>query len=498
MLDKVEIEKKSKNITKEDCKAEIDALKEQLVALEQRIRNEKLPVLVLFEGWGASGKGMVIGKTINCLDPRSFKVHSIVPSDEREKRMPFMWRFWNVIPEKGKLCILDRSWYQEIVPICVEEKHPEEELLEKMDKFNTFERQLFDDGYAIIKIFLHIGRDEQKKRFEKLSEKKSTKWRVKESDLKRNKKYDSYFVEYDKMLEYTNTAYAPWTVIDAENKNATVAAVFRTLIDEITKRLDNQKASFTKQELKREYSILRNLSLAQIDLNKTIEKAEYKKEIKIQQKRLARLHGLLYEKKIPVVICFEGWDAAGKGGTIRRIAAGLDPRGYEAVPVSAPEPHELNRHYLWRFWQHLPKTGHIAIFDRTWYGRVLVERIEGYTSENRWKKAFNEINEFENELSESGVLVLKFWIHIDKDEQLKRFNQRMNTPEKRWKITDEDWRNRDKWEAYELAANQMFSQTSTDFAPWHIIENNCKEYGRIQALKTVNDSIEKWIEIHSK
>lgn len=200
--------------------------------------------------------------------------------------------------------------------------------------------------------------------------------------------------------------------------------------------------------------------------------------------------------KIPVVMAFEGWDAAGKGGTICRIASALDPRGFEAVPISAPQPYELNRHYLWRFWQELPKSGHITIFDRTWYGRVLVERIEGLTPEKRWREAYQEINEFENELYDEGMLVLKFWLQIDKDEQLKRFNDRMNTPEKRWKITDEDWRNREKWDAYSEAVNEMLQKTSTDFAPWHIIENNDKRFGRIRTLNVINNAIEAWIERH--
>lgn len=500
MLDRI-IQKEIPLADKDAYKAQASTLKAQLSALEQEIKAKKLPVIIVFEGWGASGKGYVISKTINCLDPRSYKVYSTVKANEAEQRLPMMHRFWNIIPEKGKLCILDRSWYQEIVPACVEEKLTEEETVDRMNTANVFERQLADDGYLIIKIFLQIGREEQKRRFKKLLDSKSTNWRVTDLDLKRNRNYEKYFVQYDKMLEYTNTDYAPWVVINSDNKYRTVCEVFKTIIAAVNDRILSRPLSIgeePKRKVPKEiFTMATKAPLSLIKLDKTLSEDIYAQELKTQQKRLSKLHQKLYARKLPVVICFEGWDAAGKGGTIRRIASALDPRGFEAVPVAAPAPYELNRHYLWRFWQHMPKSGHIVIFDRTWYGRVMVERLEELTEEKRWRAAYQEINEFENNLFESGILVLKFWLHIDKDEQLRRFNDRMNTPEKRWKITDEDWRNRDKWDQYEVAVNEMLQKTSTDFAPWHIIENNDKKYGRIRTLNIVNDTIEMWIEKHS-
>ena len=487
-------------VDKAACKAETAVWKEQLSILGQKIKEANLPVIIVLEGWGASGKGYVIGKTIGCLDPRSYSVYSTVEATAEEKRLPLMSRFWRIIPEKGQLAILDRSWYQEIVPAAVEEDLNEEESLERLDKANLFERQLTDDGYLIIKLFLHISQEEQKKRFKKLLENEDTNWRVTDLDLKRNRKYDKYFVRYEKMLDYTNTVWAPWTVIDAENKHETVNSVFKTVVAAISDRIDGKPVAFgeeNKRLPKREtFFMSQKPPLELIGLDKTISEEVYREELKRQQKRLAKLHSRLYMHKIPVVLAFEGWDAAGKGGTIRRVAAALDPRGFEAVPVSAPKPYELNRHYLWRFWQELPKSGHITIFDRTWYGRVLVERVEGLTPEKRWREAYCEINEFEHQLYEEGMLVLKFWLHIDKDEQLRRFEDRMNTPEKRWKITDEDWRNREKWDAYSEAVNEMLQKTSTDFAPWHIIENNDKRFGRIRTLNIINNAVEAWIERH--
>ena len=223
----------------------------------------------------------------------------------------------------------------------------------------------------------------------------------------------------------------------------------------------------------------------------TVVQAFYEKELEELQARLADLHNRIYQKKIPVIITYEGWDAAGKGGNIKRLTAALDPRGFEVHPIASPEPREKNRHYLWRFWNRLPKDGHIAIFDRTWYGRVMVERLEGFCSENDWQRAYNEINEFEKELCDWGAVLVKFWVHIDKDTQLARFTDRQNTPEKQWKITDEDWRNREKWDAYEVAVDEMIQKTSTVFAPWHILESNDKHYARLKALKTVIEEIEK-------
>ena len=234
--------------------------------------------------------------------------------------------------------------------------------------------------------------------------------------------------------------------------------------------------------------------LSEVPLDKEIETDEYRKELKELQNRLGELHNRLYRKKVPVIIAYEGWDAAGKGGNIKRIAGALDPRGYEVHPIASPEPHEKARHYLWRFWTRLPKTGHIAIFDRTWYGRVLVERVEGFATEEEWKRAYQEINDMEAHLVKSGTIVLKFWMHIDKDEQEKRFKQRMETPEKQWKITDEDWRNRDKWDDYEKAVDEMMLRTSTTEAPWHIIEANSKLYARIKVLEIVVEALEKRLE----
>ena len=234
--------------------------------------------------------------------------------------------------------------------------------------------------------------------------------------------------------------------------------------------------------------------ICEVPLDKTMGEKEYREELHILQDKLGRLHNRLYRKQVPVIIVYEGWDAAGKGGNIKRVAGALDPRGYEVLPIASPEPHEKARHYLWRFWKRLPKTGHIAIFDRSWYGRVMVERLEGFCSDNDWQRAYNEMNEFEKELAEWGAVIIKFWVHIDKDTQLARFEERQRTPEKQWKITEEDWRNREKWDAYETAVNEMIQKTSTVYAPWHLLESVDKKYARIKALRIIVKELERVLE----
>ena len=341
-----------------------------------------------------------------------------------------------------------------------------------------------------MKFFFQFSKKEQKKRLRTLQADKNTRWRVSESDLHQNKHYDEYLDMYDKYLEDTNRSAAPWYIIDAKDSKWAELQVLRFLNQGIETALKNHALAAPIRQ--NPFPLNRTPLLSEITLaDKVISDQEYKKELDRLQKKLHTLHNELYRRKIPVIIAYEGWDAAGKGGNIKRITAALDPRGFEVLPIASPEPHEKARHFLWRFWTRLPKDGHIAIFDRTWYGRVMVERLEGFCSENDWQRAYNEINEFEKELAEWGAVVIKFWVQIDNATQLARFTDRQNTPEKQWKITDEDWRNREKWDLYEEATNEMLQKTNTTFAPWYILESNDKKYARIKALRIVVDSLKK-------
>lgn len=462
----------------------------KLSKTQQTLREKKLPVIILVDGLSAAGKGTLITEVIKLLDPRFFKVYSIRPRTEEEKRYPMMKRYWDILPEYGKIAVLDRSWYKELVSIRQDDNCDEKEYLTAIKNVVTFERQLTDDGYLIIKLFLHISQKEQKRRLEKLDKDPDNSWRVDKDDFKKNKNYDKFYRIYDEMLELTSKPYCPWNVINADAKVNTRAAALTVINEVIEKALENPPCNCPEPNDKFTYEKVPKLSET-LKTPKALTREEYDAKLKACRKELSSLHSILYKKKIPAIFLFEGWDAAGKGGAIKRVSYALDPRGYEAVPVAAPTPDEKNRHYLWRFWRSLPKSGHIAIFDRSWYGRVMVERLENFTPENRWQAAYREINEFERELTHEGFIILKFWINIDKDEQLKRFNERMNTPEKRWKITDEDWRNREKWDAYEIAIDEMTEKTSTKDAPWHIIEGNDKHYARISVMETIIDALKK-------
>lgn len=474
----------------EELSRRLEQARIQLAARQLAIKEKHLPVLVILEGWGAAGKGSVLGRVIRNMDPRFFKVDVGKEPSEEELRRPFLYRHFIKIPEAGKFAFLVGSWMKEITRGYVQGELDEKAYKNRLVSVQRFERQLTDNGYLVLKLFFHIGEKEQKKRLEELSENKSTKWRVTDADLDQNRNYKKWENVYDEYMEQTNQSSAPWYIIDSRSKKWAELQMLELMVQAIDTALMNPSRAVPLLQNRFPLEAIPQLSAISLQ-DKVLEEAQYREELKVCQKRLGELHNELYRKKIPVVIAYEGWDAAGKGGNIKRVAAALDPRGYEVHPIASPEPHEKARHYLWRFWTRLPKEGHIAIFDRTWYGRVMVERLEGFCSENDWQRAYNEINEFEKELADWGAVIVKFWVQIDKDTQLERFTLRQNTPEKQWKITDEDWRNREKWDAYEEAVNEMLQKTNTVYAPWCVLESNSKQYARIKALKTVIAAIEK-------
>ena len=491
MLDKIDLKKK---ISKEEFKELKEQLETRIGLAQRECKALGIPVIILFEGWGASGKGTLINRLIRPLDPRGFKVFTVQEPNEDEAMHPFMWRFWDKTPASGRIHIFDRSWY-------------ERALLEKKSnagwEINGFEEQLATGGYLIIKIFLHITQKEQAKRFKKLEENKTTAWRVTEADWAQNKNYDAWLADYDKLLIDTDKDYAPWTIVEATDKDYASIKILQTVtvaLEEAAKAkaAARKAAEAAKAEGKKdtsgtspEHKKFQNGVLAGVDLSKSLTREEYKARLKELQEKLAKLHNEMYQYRIPVVLGFEGWDAGGKGGAIKRITEAIDPRGYEVCPTASPNDIERAHHYLWRFWEKVPKYGHMAIFDRTWYGRVMVERLEGFCTEEEWRRAYAEMNQMEKCWTDDGYVVLKFWLQIDKDEQKRRFEDRMNNPEKQWKITDEDWRNRAKWDVYEEAVDEMIVKTSTPKAPWILVSGNDKYYARIQVLSAVVDAIEE-------
>lgn len=474
----------------EEIKQRLKAAEEKLSQQQMKLKEKKLPVLVLIEGWGAAGKGSAIGQIIKNIDPRFFKVFSMpsTPTEE-ERRRPFLYRFFEKIPEAGKFTFLDSGWMDQIMKERLDGTLDDKAYAQRVDSVKRFERGLTDNGYLVLKFFFHISKKEQKRRIDELLEDKDTAWRVSPGDLHQNRHYEECLDAFDRYLDDTNTPSAPWYIIDSKSKKFAELQVMETLCMGIETALHNE--SLAVPLLQNAFPLIKMPKLKDVPLDKTMGEEEYKKELKELQAKLGQLHNRLYRKRVPVIIGYEGWDAAGKGGNIKRLTGALDPRGFEVHPIASPEPHEKARHYLWRFWTRLPKDGHIAIFDRTWYGRVMVERLEGFCSENDWQRAYYEMNEFEQELANWGAVILKFWVQIDKDTQLARFTDRQNTPSKQWKITDEDWRNREKWDLYEQAVDEMLQKTSTTYAPWHILESVDKKYARIKALKIVIEALEK-------
>ena len=496
-------EVKQNDVNKELVSEQIEMYRARLSGLENKIKENKLPVIITIDGWSASGKGSQIAQLIKCLDPRFYKVMSFGKPNEVEKRKPWLWRYACAMPMQGNFLILDRSWYRDTVNAYLYDEISKSEMRRRFDDINVFERQLADDGYLIVKFFLHITEDEQRKRIKKLMSSDYTSWRIDEHDLYNLKKREKFAKYYEEMISKTNTPSGVWNVIGGDDKTGAKLEMIKALVLAVEGKLEAKASASTfvpKNQIPfanvkpEEFKMAAVPKVSEVPLDKTLTDEEYDKKLEKYQDKLFKLQNLCYQKKIPVVICYEGWDAAGKGGNIRRVENALDPRGYEVEPIAAPDKYELARHYLYRFWTRLENDGHFTIFDRTWYGRVMVEPIENITPADRVEQAYQEINEFEKFLMEWGAVVIKFWINIDKDEQLKRFTLRQNTPEKQWKITDEDWRNREKWDVYEKYIDTMIERTSTKAAPWTIIEGNDKKYARIKALKTIIEKIEQKLE----
>jgi len=482
----------SLKLGKDEFKEEINSLGLKLSQMQRTCKDENIPVTIIFEGWSAAGKGSRIRSLIRYLDPRGFEVFTPHKTTEDERFRPYMWRFWQRQPAKGRIHIFDRSWYQ---PLMGGYEKNEIGLADPVYDIKSYEKTLVDNGAVIIKLFLHVTQKEQKKRLSALFCNPETAWRVNKEDLKQNNKYDKALKRFERMLESTDHNAARWTVIEADNSRFADVKVYKTVLAAMETAVEAKlaKKNENDNDVNKDAApqVFRGSSkLSEVDLNQSINQEEYSERLKTAQSELARIHNVMYKQRLPAAMVFEGWDAAGKGGAIIRTVAPLDPRGYKVAPYGAPNDIEKSHHYLWRFWNEVPKAGHLTVFDRSWYGRVMVERVEGFCSASDWKRAFGEINDFEKQLVDSGIVMLKFWLHIDPDEQLKRFELRTNTPEKSWKITDEDWRNRDKWDQYLEAVDEMLFRTSTDHAPWTIVEAVDKPFARIKVIETVKNRLE--------
>ena len=429
MLEKIEQIKMKKS----EAGEELASMQMKLIDIANAAKAAKIPVIITIDGWAAAGKGSQIAKLIKYMDPRFYNVEPIRIPNEQEKRKPWMHRYWMKLPKQGEFLILDGSWFSDTVKSYMHGTIGKDEYKRRIEDINVMERQLHNDGYLIIKLFLHITQKEQKERLEALAADEFTKWRVDEHDFVNNKHYDKRFRRFDKLLEATNTEDASWNIIPANEKLTAQYEIMRI----VTNAIEGAVAAKEKGELYAlpaqfkahkdisapyKFKFVKTKKLASINMDKSLTDEQYRAKLKKYQNRLFELQNMCYQCKIPVVIAYEGWDAGGKGGNIKRVASSLDPRGYEVKPIAAPEPSELARHYLWRFWTRFENDGHFTIFDRTWYGRVMVEPIEKITPQARADMAYREINEFEHQLTDWGAVVIKFWINIDKNARTRRRN----------------------------------------------------------------------------
>jgi polyphosphate:AMP phosphotransferase len=484
----------SERLAKKEFKQVMPGLEIELGTLERRARRAGLQVVLVFEGFDGAGKGTLINRLIHAMDPRGFEVHSLRRLTKPERERPFLWPYAVRIPPRGRIGIFDRGWYRRVLEERVHRKVPKKTWSRAYEMINAFERQLTDDGALLVKFFLHIDKEEQARRLKVLDENPATTWRVKKADWKEHRQYERHVKAMDEVLARTGSEAAPWTVVAAHDQRHARVVLFRTLVEALSRRLSEgapEASSAPEVEAGERGPGTERSRLDEADLGLSLDRGEYGRLLGECQKRIYELQHRLFRKGVPTVLVYQGWDAAGKGGNIRRLTASLDPRGYRVIPVGAPNEVEKAHHYLWRFWRALPRAGHMAIFDRSWYERVLTERVEELTAEPVWRRAYREIREFEAHLVHHGTVLLKFWIHIDPEEQLRRFRERESTPHKQWKITEEDWRNREKWDAYREAVEEMIRRTHRTEAPWHVVPGNSKLHARIFVLEKVVAAMEE-------
>ncbi len=488
MLDNLDL---NLSLDKSSYEEQIETLMRQMRTLQQSCWEQKLPIIIVLEGWAAAGKGNLVKKIINYMDPRGFKVHPILAPTSEEKKYPLLWRFWQKLPPKGAFAFFYHSWFTHLLEDRLFNSVKKSKISPIVSQINAFERQLTDDGVTMIKFWIHLSNKELKSRLKKYANDPLQSWRVRPEDWQQEKNYEQYTNYAEEMIIQTSTGYAPWILIEGDNQRYAQVKVLTQMVASITAALDRKLIQVSVPAIPAQIKLNPGEPdlLGKIDLNLSLSKEEYKEQLLIEQAELRKLQMTIYQQQIPVLILCEGWDAAGKGGAIKRLTDILDPRSYFVQPFAAPNDEEKARHYLWRFWRKLPTDGTIAIFDRSWYGRVLVERVEGFANESEWRRAYQEINEFESQLTYGKYVLVKLWVHISYEEQLKRFQQRENDQFKQYKLTDEDWRNREKWPLYEVAVNQAIQRTSTPNAPWTIIPGNDKYYARIKVIQTVIQAI---------
>lgn len=511
-----------RRVPKQEFKLRLPPLREALLLAQVEIRRAKIPVVVLFAGVDGAGKGDTANRLNEWLDPRWIHTRAFHAPSQEERERPRFWRFWRDLPAQGQLGLFLSAWYSQPLLRRVYGEESQARFEEHLDEILAFEKMLADGGALILKFWMHLSKKAQQKRLQKLEADPLLKWRVTDKDWANWRNYDEFIAAGEQILMRTSTGAAPWHLVEGADKSYRSLRVGEELLEAIQRRLIEHAQLQTAaavpvpapiQVEQRPHPPLdearegevepawetppkqRPLTvLSALDMTRALDKKSFNRQLEKYQGQANLLHRKLRERGTSTVLVFEGWDAGGKGGSIRRVVSALDARSVRVYPIAAPTDEERAHHYLWRFWRRLPRAGEVAIFDRSWYGRVLVERIEGFASEREWRRAYAEINQFERQLVRHGTVLIKFWLHVTPQEQLERFELRKQISFKRWKLTDEDWRNRERWEDYEQAVHDMVERTSTHVAPWVLVEANDKRYARIKVLRAVCEGMLRAIE----
>ena len=471
--------------------ARLPALREALLEAQYELKQQaRFPVIVLINGVEGAGKGETVKLLNEWMDPRLIEVRTFDEKTDEELARPPAWRYWRQLPAKGRMGVFFGNWYSQMIQDRVHGDIKDAHLDQAIHGAQRLERMLCDEGALIFKFWFHLSKQQMKARLKSLRNDPLHSWRISPLDWQQSKTYDRFVRFGERVVRRTSRDYAPWHVIEGVDANYRSLAVGQILLEGLQAALKTPGDPVHQAIAAASESIDQRSLIGSLDLHKSLEKADYNEQLITEQARLA---GLMRDKRMrrhALVAVFEGNDAAGKGGAIKRVAAALDPRQYHIVPIAAPTQDELAQPYLWRFWRQLPARGKFTVFDRSWYGRVLVERVEGFCSQADWMRAYSEINDFEEQLVDAGVVLVKFWLAIDEQTQLERFKEREQISFKRFKITEDDWRNREKWGAYRDAVGDMVDRTSSEMAPWTLVEANDKRWARVKVLRTINDALE--------
>ena len=476
------------SVGKEDYQAAIPDLRVGLINAQYDLRSADFPVIIWIAGDDRMAANELVNRLNEWMDSRFADTRVFADPTAEEHQRPQLWRLWRSLPPKGRAAFFVGGLMRAAIQRANGEID-EPDFSIWLRHIANMQNELVADGALILKFFLHTPAKEQKKKLKKAEKDPHAGWQVDQRDWAALDTLGPVLPIAERILRETSGPGAPWTIVESTDSHYRDLTVASTILAALNARLSDSTPAHHALALADsvfgDADAAANV-LSGVDLTQMLSKQEYRAQLGKAQAKLKRLSLEARRRGVSTVLAFEGWDAAGKGGVIRRITGAMEAGDYRVIPVAAPTEEERKYHYLWRFWRDLPPAGKTVIFDRTWYGRVLVERLEGFASPAEWQRAFDEINDFEAQLVEYGYYVAKFWLHISPEEQLARFKAREETAYKQHKITDEDYRNRERWAEYVRAVDQKILRTTSEGARGHVIPANNKQFARVATLKAIN------------